>query len=287
MPDALRLGPAVVPSTVVVALISLIAAAATLRLYARVKADEAETIRTLVDRASTGIFIGFLVWKIWPLFTWWHEILADPIRLLRLPGGRWGLIAGLSACLLFIAPRLIGRTGIVRPLLTALGAGALAAVIAVAAVTNIAGTQGTASIQPSDIRAPMLTDPHGTPVAIGEEGAPTIVTFWATWCGPCRAELPVKAAFYDRYRDRINIVSINMLNTEGSVEAVLRFARRHGIEYPVHLDRGGHIASLLNVRGTPTTIVVNGEGAVVARWVGPSSLDRLRREADNVIGPQE
>ncbi|MCG8481003.1 MAG: TlpA family protein disulfide reductase, partial [Spirochaetales bacterium] len=246
-----------------------------------------ETIHNLIERLSTGILLGFLIWKVWPIFTWWSEILDDPMRLLRLPGGRGGLIAGTVVCLLFVTPRIIGRRSVVRPILIAIGAGALAAVIATSAITAAAGTAQTAAIDPSQLHAPLLTSPEGTPAAIGEPGRPTMLTFWATWCGPCRAELPVKAEFYDQYRDRIRIVSVNMLNTEGGVGAVQRFAHRHEIRYPVHLDERGRIASLLNVRGTPTTVVLDGDGTVVSRWVGASSLDRLRRAAEKAIGPQE
>ena len=104
-----------------------------------------------------------------------------------------------------------------------------------------------------------------------------MITFWATWCGPCRAELPVKKAFHSQYGDQVHFVAVNMTNSEASVAEVERYVIEEDLAYPIALDASGRLARAFGVRGTPTTIVIDGEGHVVARWMGASSIDRLRR----------
>jgi len=97
-------------------------------------------------------------------------------------------------------------------------------------------------------------------------GKVILLNFWATWCGPCRAEIPSLIALQQRYKDQIQIIGLDV--DDDDEKAVHHFATDEGINYPialapnkVRLDYGG-IAAL------PTLFVINSEGKVVQKHVG-------------------
>ena len=97
-------------------------------------------------------------------------------------------------------------------------------------------------------------------------GKVVLLNFWATWCGPCRAEIPSLIALQQRYKDQIQIIGLDV--DDDDEKAVRDFATGEGINYPialapnkVRLDYGG-IAAL------PTLFVINSEGKVVQKHVG-------------------
>jgi thiol-disulfide isomerase/thioredoxin len=223
--------------------------------------------------------IGFLVWKLYPLVPWWSAVLEDPIRLLRLPGGRVGTLLGALAAGATLAPYLLRRRQALRPALVSMLASALGAVIALGAIQALA-TPPMAGDSSSVLALTGQTLSHrqeSAEVPVVSDTVPTVVTFWATWCGPCRAELPVKKAAFENSGDSFQMVSVNMTHTEGTTDHVRRYVAEHDIQYPVFLDTHGELASRMGVRGTPTTIVFASDGRVLDRWMGPSTLGRLNR----------
>lgn len=108
-------------------------------------------------------------------------------------------------------------------------------------------------------------DGHDLSLA-SSRGKVILVNFWATWCGPCRAEIPSLIALQQRYKDQIQIIGLDV--DDDDEKAVRDFATNEGINYPialtpnkVRLDYGG-IAAL------PTLFVINSEGKVVQKHVG-------------------
>lgn len=275
MPDALSIGPLVLPPAVLSGLVSLIAAALLLRLTRIGSTEDRQWLR---DRGSTALLAAFLTWKILPVFLYPQEILMQPILLLRLPGGRPGILAGLAIALIVLVPGLVRIRSRIRPaaivgLVMVVSYGVTGAVIGAAAAP--AGAARGQSIP--EISAERL---DGGTIDLFQEDTITVLGFWATWCGPCRAELPVKERFYRETRDDVRYLAINMFPSEAGVAAVRAYVRDQGLPYPVVLDRNGTIASLFSVTGTPTTVVIAPDGTVRDRWLGPSSLDRLNRAVD-------
>jgi peroxiredoxin len=105
------------------------------------------------------------------------------------------------------------------------------------------------------------------------QGQPVVLNFWATWCAPCREEMPEFVAAYDRYQDDgLVIVGVN---AQESASQAAGFMGDFGMAFPVALDTRGDVQQLYNVRGLPTTVFIDREGRIVERWAGLLSAAAL------------
>jgi len=106
----------------------------------------------------------------------------------------------------------------------------------------------------------------GETISIHElRGRPLVINFWATWCGPCKEEIPMLQQAYER-SNRTNFQLIAV--TDELQTTVRQFMAQGGMTFPVVFDQGGRAGSRYRVQAIPTTIFVDSEGVVVARHVG-------------------
>ncbi|MBD3296300.1 MAG: redoxin domain-containing protein [Candidatus Omnitrophica bacterium] len=103
-------------------------------------------------------------------------------------------------------------------------------------------------------------------------GKVVILDFWATWCPPCRMEIPHFQELYEEYADSgLEIVGVAL--DKGGASVVRPFAQKMGVSYPV-VPGGSEVASLYGgVRAIPTTFIINREGAIVSKAVGYRDKD--------------
>jgi thiol-disulfide isomerase/thioredoxin len=97
-------------------------------------------------------------------------------------------------------------------------------------------------------------------------GKVVLVNFWATWCPPCRAEIPDLIALQEKYRDHLVIVGIS--EDEGSVDAVKRFVAEHKINYPIVMSTPQLRKIFPAVMALPTTLVLDRDGNLTQKNVG-------------------
>lgn len=97
------------------------------------------------------------------------------------------------------------------------------------------------------------------------KGKVTLVNLWATWCPPCRGEIPSMNNFYQHYNGKVAIIAISV--DESSDNAVLNFANSYNMRFDVAHDTG-MIAKTYGTGSIPTTYVINKKGEVVYRIVG-------------------
>jgi thiol-disulfide isomerase/thioredoxin len=116
----------------------------------------------------------------------------------------------------------------------------------------------------------------------GLQGKVVLVNFWATWCPPCRKELPSLAKLQDKYRDKgFAVVGVSM--DEGGATLVGKFLEKQKINYPVIIGDGEVARGFGGVIGVPATFLVNRKGEVVRRYDGFASEDELREEIEKIL----
>jgi thiol-disulfide isomerase/thioredoxin len=116
-------------------------------------------------------------------------------------------------------------------------------------------------------------DLDGRPVKLESfRGRPLLVNFWATWCGPCRAEFPDLQALADEHCAAIVGIAVN----SGSREQVAEFARAHMLRYPI-LMGNARIVDAFDVEEIPRSVLLDAEGRTIAGWVGPIDRASMRK----------
>ena len=101
-------------------------------------------------------------------------------------------------------------------------------------------------------------------------GKKVFLNFWASWCGPCKIEMPYMENYYKKYKDleNVEIIAVNMTKSELNVEKVQGFVESYGLTFPVLLDSEGKVEKLYRVLGYPTTYLINEEGIIVDGFTG-------------------
>jgi cytochrome c biogenesis protein CcmG/thiol:disulfide interchange protein DsbE len=105
-------------------------------------------------------------------------------------------------------------------------------------------------------------------------GRPVLINHWATWCGPCRLEMPEIVEAAKAHPDLV-VVGANLMETQ---ETMAPFVEQYAMEFPVTVDPDGLLSQLYGVRGLPMTIFIDREGVISAVWAGiltPDKLDEL------------
>ena len=121
-------------------------------------------------------------------------------------------------------------------------------------------------------------DLDGKPVPIPAAGKPTVVNFWASWCAPCRIEMPLLQQMADFYSDRMVLQAVNF--KERAV-AVARHVRSAGWTVPVLLDPTGAGTQGWGVKVFPTTVGFDAQGR--ARWRVTGEYDWSSEEAGKLV----
>jgi peroxiredoxin len=125
-----------------------------------------------------------------------------------------------------------------------------------------------------------LTDLGGAPVSLSAmRGKVVLLTFWATWCGACRGELPKLQSLYRNLKSR-NDFTVLTINIDQRSESVLPFVRKNDYEFPVLLDADNRVSGAYDVRGIPANFIIDRKGKIV--WDCAGSIDwsnRSLREA--------
>lgn len=114
----------------------------------------------------------------------------------------------------------------------------------------------------------LVNDIDGDMISTAEwHGKVVLLNFWATWCPPCREEIPALIQLQKEYKDRLQIIGVSMDDADQQ-KAVEKFAKESGINYPILMASPELIAEYGGVPALPTSFVVNPDGRVVQKHVG-------------------
>lgn len=131
-------------------------------------------------------------------------------------------------------------------------------------------------------RAPDFTvnDLEGNPISLSDfRGKKILLNFWASWCGPCRIEMPHMERIYQEYeKDDIAIVGVNMLTTEKSIENVTSFIEDYGLTFPIPLDETGELHVKFEIMAYPTSYFIDSDGVIRSKTVGTMDEEHMLNE---------
>ena len=112
------------------------------------------------------------------------------------------------------------------------------------------------------------------------KGKLVVLNFWATWCPPCRLEMPSMERLYQEFKgEGLEVVAINFMENE---KAITSFLKENGFTFPVLLDKNGEISRKYGVHGLPVTYLIARNGNLLARSVGYK--DWYKPETRQLIG---
>ena len=139
--------------------------------------------------------------------------------------------------------------------------GLLAAVLALALPTWAAADSAVDTAAPAPAPAFTLESTGGQRVSLAQfKGDVVMINFWASWCGPCRQEMPLLDSIYRKYKDLgFTLIGVNV---EPDSKAANAWLKATPVTYPVLYDTQSQVSQLYQVQAMPTTVIIDRTGAV-------------------------
>lgn len=130
-----------------------------------------------------------------------------------------------------------------------------------------------------------LTATSGESFTLSElQGQAVVINLWATWCPPCRAEMPALQKMFNEYKEQgLVILAINMTYQDTSLN-IEPFIQEYGLTFPILLDETGTVASLYQLQSLPSTYFINRTGVISEVVIGgPMSEALLRTRIEKIL----
>lgn len=121
-----------------------------------------------------------------------------------------------------------------------------------------------------------LPDAAGNPITLADlRGQPVLVNVWASWCTPCRAEMPAMQRVYETYQAQgFTILAVNA-TLQDQIPSALSFAQEMGLTFPILFDEQGVISTLYQVQALPTSFFIDADGFIQEVVVGGPMSEAL------------
>lgn len=124
----------------------------------------------------------------------------------------------------------------------------------------------------------VLDDLSGNEVKISRlKGKPLVLNFWATWCPPCKEEMPLLEHYSKLYANEITIIGVDYAEDQQTVQ---QFVEEQTITFPVLLDQAGIVSEMYFVRNYPMTFFIDADGILRAQHLGQLTDEVMKRYLD-------
>jgi len=159
--------------------------------------------------------------------------------------------------------------------------------VALLALVSCTSTKPVKAAKPEGERRPApelaLADEQGKTLRLADfKGKVVLLDFWATWCGPCKIEIPWFIEFQRKYKDQgFSVVGVSM--DEEGWDIIRPFAQQYKMNYPVLLGNDEAAAKFGGVEVLPTTFLIDRQGRIVATHLGLVSRDEIENGIKDLL----
>ncbi|MFK8793743.1 peroxiredoxin family protein [Planococcus plakortidis] len=129
-----------------------------------------------------------------------------------------------------------------------------------------------------------LTTLEGEEMRLSDyRGQAVILNFWATWCPPCRAEMPHMQTFYEKQQGNdVEVLAVNLTTEDRGMAEIEKFVEEFDLEFPIPMDIDGDIGALYQAFSIPTSYIIDREGRVLHKIVGPMDEEMMNEFIDEI-----
>lgn len=130
-----------------------------------------------------------------------------------------------------------------------------------------------------------LATPKGEKITLSElKGKAVLVNIWATWCPPCREEMPAIEKYYERYKDQgLVVLGVNATVQDNPLD-IVPFVNEYGLTFPILLDETGDVARKYDLRSLPSSYFINRDGTINEIVIGgPMSEALLQANIEAIL----
>jgi len=154
--------------------------------------------------------------------------------------------------------------------------------------TNKLNSDTISSSQKSPLRAaPDFTviDEAGNPAKLSDfSGQPIVLNFWASWCPPCKSEMPYFNKTYGEKKDAVVFLMVDFVDGERETTATgLQYVQDQGFDFPIYFDTNQEAANAYEVTSIPTTYFINAAGEIVTKHQGAIDEDALNKDIQLIM----
>lgn len=128
-----------------------------------------------------------------------------------------------------------------------------------------------------------LLNLNGEPVKLSDfTDKKVILNYWATWCPPCRAEMPHMEKFYKDNEKDVVVLAVNLTNTEQNRDNVSDFVKDFGLTFPIVMDEEGDVSSTYQVIAYPTSYIIDSQGIIQEVFQGAINYDIMEKAISKI-----